>query len=66
MLYYVRKNYAWGTGLGIRAALVCGVGLRIVAELLNMLVRRQTPVHIRAGRIRAYWDAAKLSFSEWR
>ena len=65
MLYYVRKHCSWGTGLGIRAALVCGVGLRMVAELVNMLVRRQTPAHIRARMIRAYWDAVKLCFTEW-
>jgi len=66
MLYYVRKNCSWGTVLGVRAALVCGVGLRMVAELVNMLVRRQTPARTGTGMIRAYWDAAKLCFTEWR
>ena len=66
LLYYVQKSFPWRKGLGVRGALVCGLGLRMVAELWNMLVQRQTPAHVRAGRIRAYWNAARLSFLGWR
>ncbi|MBI4465101.1 MAG: glycosyltransferase family 2 protein [Acidobacteria bacterium] len=66
LLYYVQKGFSWRAGLGVRAALVCGVGFRMMAEVINMVLQRQTPSQIRAGRLRAYWEAARLSFSGWR
>ena len=61
LLYYVHKHLPGRAGCMVRGALVCGMGLRIVAELLGTVVNRRTPVRIRGERVRAYWRAAKLS-----
>ena len=37
LLYYVQKHYPWKVGVVIRAALLCGAGLRVVAELPGLL-----------------------------
>src|ERR1051325_11041364 len=63
LLYYVRKHFGWGTGLLIRAALLIGAGLRMLAELGGMLWSRKTPAHVLSQRLRAYGRAALLSFS---
>jgi N-acetylglucosaminyl-diphospho-decaprenol L-rhamnosyltransferase len=63
LLYYVRKHFGWGTGAMVRAALLLGIGLRIVAELIAAVLNRKTPARVRGQRLRAYWRAAMLSFS---
>jgi GT2 family glycosyltransferase len=63
MLYYVRKHYGWGTGVVFRAALLGGVGLRMIAELIAAVLNRTTPPRVRSQRLRAYARAAMLSFS---
>ena len=37
LLYYVRKHFPWKTGVVIRVALLCGAGLRVMAELPGLL-----------------------------
>jgi N-acetylglucosaminyl-diphospho-decaprenol L-rhamnosyltransferase len=66
LLYYVRKHFGWGTGAMVRAALLVGVGLRIFAELIAAVLNRKTPARVRGQRLRAYWRAARLSFSAVR
>ena len=63
LLYYVRKHYGWGTGAMVRLALLAGVGLRMVAELISLVLNRRTPARVRGERLRAYWRAARLCFS---
>lgn len=65
LLYYVRKHFDWRTGVMVRLALLLGIGLRISAELVGTLVNPKTPTRLRGERVRAYWQAAKLSFSGW-
>ena len=66
LLYYVQKRFSWKTGIAIRAVLLCGVGLRIVAELPGLLGISRTGTPDRGERMCAYLKAAKLSFSGWR
>ena len=66
LLYYVQKYFPWRTGVAIRAALVCGIGLRIAAELLGAVAKPRTPADVRGERVRTYWKAAKLPFLGWR
>jgi len=63
LLYYVRKHFGWATGLVMRAALLAGIGLRMAAELMGLVLNRKTPAWVRRERLRAYWRAAMLSFS---
>ena len=66
LLYYGKKHFPGGAKLGIRGALLCGMGLRIVVELLSIRARRQTAPHARGERVRADWNAAKLSVLGWK
>jgi GT2 family glycosyltransferase len=62
LLYYVQKHFPWRTGLVIRGALLLGMGLRMVAETVGVSsVPRPLAPPLRA-RLRAYWQAARLSF----
>jgi len=63
LLYYVRKSYGRGTGSLFRGALLVGIGLRVVAELIAAVLNRKTPVGVRAERLRAYGRAALVSIS---
>ncbi|HWP85561.1 MAG TPA: glycosyltransferase family 2 protein [Terriglobia bacterium] len=63
LLYYVRKNYGRGTEALVRGALLLGMGLRIAAELLAVVLDRKTPVAVRRDRLRAYGRAALVSIS---
>jgi GT2 family glycosyltransferase len=63
MLYYVSKHFGWGTGVMIRAALLGGVGLRMITEMIAAVLNRTTPQRVRGERLRAYGRAALLSFS---
>lgn len=66
LLYYVQKHFPRRTGVVIRAVLLCGVGLRIVAELPGLLRLSRTGTPARGERMCAYLKAAKLSFQGWR
>lgn len=59
MLYYVRKHFPRWTGVVLRGALLVGMGLRALGELFG---NRSEPHSPRRERLRAYWQAAKLSF----
>jgi GT2 family glycosyltransferase len=59
MLYYVRKHFSWRTGVVLRGALLLGMGLRSLGEIFG---NRGEPNSPRKERLRAYWQAAKLSF----
>ena len=37
--------------------------VQIVAELIAAVLNRKTPARVRGERLRAYWRAARLSFS---
>ena len=63
LLYYVRKRFGWATGLMIRGALLVGIGLRMAAELMGLVLNRKIPAWVRRARLRAYWRAAMVSFS---
>ena len=63
LLYYVQKSYGRGTGMLFRGALLVGVGLRVVAELIAAVLNRKTPVRVRGERLRAYGRAALVSIS---
>jgi len=51
LLYYVQKHFPWKTGVMIRVALLCGAGLRVVAELPGLFTvwqdrsREPAPTH---------------------
>jgi len=66
LLYYVSKQFPWTIGVALRAALFCGVGLRIAAELPGLFRGLQPGAHHRGERIGAYVKAAKLAFLGWR
>ncbi|MBI3935305.1 MAG: glycosyltransferase family 2 protein [Acidobacteria bacterium] len=63
LLYYVHKHYSRGTGALMRGALLVGIGLRVVAELIAAVLNRKTPVRVRGERLRAYGRAALVSIS---
>jgi N-acetylglucosaminyl-diphospho-decaprenol L-rhamnosyltransferase len=64
LLYYVGKHFPWKTGIAIRASLLCGIALRILAELPSAFTggRARAP----RERVWGYLKAAKLSFLGWR
>jgi N-acetylglucosaminyl-diphospho-decaprenol L-rhamnosyltransferase len=64
LLYYEQKHFPWYTGVAVRLTLLCGLGLRIVAELPGVSSSQTRPA--RWERVAAYLKAARLSFSEWR
>jgi len=64
MLYYGKKHFPRGSGVVLRGALLAGMGLRAAAELLRSPAQSQIPP--RSERLRAYWNAAKLSFAKIR
>lgn len=61
LLYYVHKHFSWTTGVVIRAVLLCGVGLRIAAELPGLFQASPSRTPDPRGRVRAYLKAAKLA-----
>ncbi|MBI2818907.1 MAG: glycosyltransferase family 2 protein [Acidobacteria bacterium] len=63
LLYYEQKHYGRGTGALIRGALLVGIGLRVVAELIAAVLNRKTPAGVRGERLRAYGRAALVSIS---
>jgi GT2 family glycosyltransferase len=63
LLYYVEKSFGRGSGMVFRGAVLAGIGLRVVAELIAAVLNRKTPVGVRAERLRAYGRAALLSIS---
>ena len=50
----------------VRAALLCGVGLRILAELPGLLPISRSRSTESGERVGAYLRAAKLAFLGWR
>ena len=66
LLYYVRKHFRFPAGVVIRAAVLMGIVLRLVAELPGLLMPSQTRTQARGEKICAYWKAAKLSVSGWK
>jgi N-acetylglucosaminyl-diphospho-decaprenol L-rhamnosyltransferase len=66
LLYYVQKHFPRKTGVAIRAVLLCGVALRMIAELPGLLGISKTRTTARGERMWAYLKAAKLSFLGWR
>ena len=63
LLYYVRKHFPWRMALAIRATLVWGMGLRLLATLLGTEPTSQALATTRRERAFAYFQAARLSFS---
>jgi GT2 family glycosyltransferase len=63
LLYYEIKHHGRRTGTLIRAALLVGIGLRVIAELIAAVLNRKTPVAIRAERVRGYGRAALVAIS---
>jgi GT2 family glycosyltransferase len=66
LLYYVYKHFPTGAGLAVRGALFWGVGFRMVADVLGLDRYRSRSDTARGERLRAYWNAAKLSLMDWR
>jgi N-acetylglucosaminyl-diphospho-decaprenol L-rhamnosyltransferase len=66
LLYYVHKHFPWTTGIAVRAALLCGMALRLAAELPGLLTSLPARTPTRGQRVCAYWKAAKLSFQGWK
>ena len=66
LLYYMKKHFPAGMGIVIRVALLCGVAMRILAELPALLRISRAGPAARGERLYAYMQAAKLSFLGWR
>jgi GT2 family glycosyltransferase len=66
LLYYVHKHFPRTTGIVVRAGLLCGMALRLAAELPGLLIRSPARTSARGKRVCAYWRAAKLSFQGWK
>lgn len=62
LLYYVQKHFPSRTRVLLRGALICGMGLRIAAASLGGRGTAPASQPDRGERVRAYWNAAKLSF----
>ncbi len=72
LIYYVGKNLGWRASCLVRAALLCGLGLRITAELTGLVIgpiiewissRPRTQSRVRNARVEAYWRAARVAFA---
>ncbi len=63
MIYYVRKNKGLMAEIVLRLALLVGISLRIAGELAGGLFGRSSPAGRRRARVRAYWQAARISFT---
>jgi GT2 family glycosyltransferase len=66
LLYYVRKHFSWKMALAVRAALVGGMGLRLLAVLLGCGGISRVSVPDRGERIATYCKAAQLSIWGWK
>ncbi len=66
LLYYVTKHFPWTTGIAIRTVLLCGIALRVFAELPGFVAAPRSRASTRSERVCAYLKAARLSFLGWR